>query len=149
MMPRALLLVCVLAGALLACNTYRDQLARGERAFTKNDYERTLALLRDIEHETRRLSPQEQAQYAWLRGMSDYRIGYRADARYWLSVARSIEGSTPGVLSPDAKQRATEALDELNGVVFEQGFSALLTNAPDKGGDKGAEDPKARKPPKS
>jgi hypothetical protein len=144
-----LLPVLVLAGALLACNTYRDQLAHGERAFTKNDYERTLALLTDLERDAHRLAPQEQAQYAWLRGMSEYRLGHRAEARHWLSLSRSMEDSTPGLLSADAKQRATQTLDELNGVVYDQGFSTLL--APSEESDKSekaGEESKARKPPK-
>jgi hypothetical protein len=111
-----------------ACTTYRDQLGRGQRAYEQNDHDRTLAILRDLEPDVKRLSVQEQAQYAYLRGMSDYRIGYKPDARHWLSVAKAHEDNSPGVLPADWKARTIEALDELNGVVYSQGTSALPTS---------------------
>ena len=119
----------VLLAALLvsACSTYRDQLARGQRAFEQNDHDRTLAILRDLEPDMKRLTPPEQAGYAYLRGMSDYRIGYKADARHWLSVAKAYEDRSPGVLPADWKARTNEALGELNGIVYAEGTSALPT----------------------
>ncbi|MBX3206263.1 MAG: hypothetical protein KF764_14420 [Labilithrix sp.] len=125
-----LVTVLVLASALsaAACTTYRDQLARGQLAFEQNDHDRTLAILRDLEPDLKRLTPPEQASYAYLRGMSDYRIGYKADARHWLSVARAHEESSPGVLPADWKARTNETLDQLNDLVFSQGTSALPTS---------------------
>lgn len=119
----------VLLGALLAsaCSTYRDQLARGQHAFDQNDHDRALAILRDLERDVKRLTAPEQAGYAYLRGMSDYRIGYKADARHWLSVAKAYEDRSPGVLPADWKARTHEALAELNEVVYTQGTSALPT----------------------
>jgi len=121
-----LLALVAFAGAT-ACTTYRDELARGQRAFEQSDHDRTLALLRDLEPDVRRLSTPEQAQYAYLRGMTDYRVGYKADARHWLSVTKAYEDNSPGVLPADWKARATEALDELNGVVYTQGIVGLST----------------------
>jgi hypothetical protein len=119
--------IAVTIGAL-GCTTYRDQLARGQRSYELNEHDRTLAILRDLEPDMTRLSGPEQAQYAYLRGMSDYRIGYKTDARHWLSVAKAREDGTPGVLPSDWKARALEALGELNGVVYSQGTSALPTS---------------------
>lgn len=119
------------------CTTYRDQLARGQHAFDQNEHDRALAILRDLEPDMKRLTPPEQASYAYLRGMSDYRIGYKSDARHWLSVAKAHEERSPGVLAADWKARTTEALDELNGVVYAQGTTALTTSrvaGPDEGG---------------
>jgi hypothetical protein len=121
-----MLLVLTAVGAG-ACTTYRDQLARSQHAFEQNDHDRTLAILRDLEPNMMRLTPPEQAHYAYLRGMSDYRIGFKPDARHWLSVAKAHEEQTPGVLPADWKVRTNEALDELNGVVYAQGTSALST----------------------
>ena len=111
-----------------ACTTYRDQLARGQRAFEQNDHDRTLAILRDLEPDMKRLTAPEQAEYAYLRGMSDYRIGYKSDARHWLAVAKAYEESSPGVLPVDWKTRTNEALDVLNGVVFSEGTGGLSTS---------------------
>jgi hypothetical protein len=109
------------------CKTYRDELARGRTAFDANDHVRTLAILRDLEPDVKRLEPAEQAQYAYLRGMTDYRAGYRADARHWLSVAKALEETSPGGLPGDWKQQTTEALGVLNDVVYMQGTAALAT----------------------
>lgn len=121
------LLVAVAALSLVACNTYRDQLARGQQAFEQNQHERTLGLLRALEPDLTSLSTPEQAQYAYLRGMTDYRIGHRSDARHWLSIAKAYDDSSAGLLPTDWKARMTEALDEMNGVVYSEGLAALAT----------------------
>ena len=121
---------CLVVAALGAgaCTTYRDELARGQRAFEQNEPDRTLAILRDLEPDMKRLTMPEQASYAYLRGMSDYRIGYKPDARHWLSVAKAYEDNSPGVLPADWKARTNAALDDLNGVVYAEGTSALSTS---------------------
>lgn len=122
----ALALVAVLASAsVAACATYRDQLVRTQVAFERNEYDRTLALLRDLEPDMTRLATPEQAQYAYLRGMADYRIGHRSDARHWLNLARAYDETSPGILPADWKARTVEALDELDGAVQEGGYAAL------------------------
>jgi len=113
---------------LLACTTYRDQLSRGQRAFELNEHDRTLAILRDLEPDVRHLTVPEQAEYAYLRGMTDYRVGYKPDARHWLSIAKAYEDNSPGVLPADWKLRTNEALDEMNGVVYSAGLSTLTTS---------------------
>jgi hypothetical protein len=60
----------------------------------------------------------DQARYAYLRGMTDYRLGFRPDARHWLAIAKATEQEHPGGLSPDWKQRMEEALTDLNRDVF-------------------------------
>jgi hypothetical protein len=121
-------LVALAVFGMVACNTYRDDLARGQTAFEQNNHERALALFRALEPETSELNTQERGRYAYLRGMTDYRIGYRSDARHWLLVARAIEGETPGTLPMDWKARLHEALGELNEQVYKEG-SASLSNA--------------------
>lgn len=119
----ALLLIGALAST--SCRTYRDELVRAQSAFEKNEHERTLALLRDLEPDMTRLATPEQAQYAYLRGMTDYRIGYKNDARHWLAVARAFDEQSPGILPADWKQRTTETLAELDGIVQTKGYAAL------------------------
>lgn len=111
--------------ALAGCNTYRDQLARSQKHFEQSNYEPALGLLRDMENDLDRLTPAERAHYAYLRGMSDYRIGYRQDARHWLALARNYDEATPGVLPADWKVRLKEAIDEMNSVVYTEGLAAL------------------------
>lgn len=151
--------IAVLAFAGLAgCSTYRDQLARSERAFEKNEADKTLAILRDLEPNFQRLTPNEQATYAYVRGMTDLSLGYKADARHWLAVANAYEQVTPGALPGDRKTKTTEALKELNDVVYMKGTSELVNATPpaadsaapasppaksDKGDGKKKEKPKA------
>lgn len=120
----ALFALLVLVGG---CTTYKDQLARSHQAFDANDHDRTLALLRDLEPDVKRLTVAEQAEYAYLRGTTDYRIGYRPDARHWLSVAKASSDATPGLLSTEQKTQVTEALEDLNNVVYQQGTNGLVT----------------------
>lgn len=121
------LALTVIVLALGACTTYRDQLARGQLSFEQNEHERTLGLLRALEPDMTKLSTPEQAHYAYLRGMTDYRIGYRTDARHWLAIARAYDDRSPGLLPVDWRARMTEALEELDGVVFSEGLAALAT----------------------
>jgi hypothetical protein len=122
--------IALLLVALTACSTYRDQLARGERAFEQNDPNKALAILRDLEPNFQRLSPQEQASYAYVRGMTDYNVGYKLDARHWLSLANAYEQQTPGALARDRKTKTTAALKDLNDVVFMKGTGELVNASP-------------------
>jgi hypothetical protein len=102
---------------LASCATYHEQLARAQTAYENNQHERTLALLRDLEPDVTRLPPSEQAHYAYLRGMTDYRIGYKHDARHWLAIAKAFDEQSAGILPADWKHRTSETLAELDGVV--------------------------------
>jgi len=103
---------------LLACSTYREHLNRAQRLYDENEYERALAIFRVVEADMDSLSLNDQARYAYLRGMTDYRLGFRPDSRHWLAVARAIEQEHPGGLTGDWKQRLEEALTDLNRDVF-------------------------------
>jgi hypothetical protein len=132
-MSKALVLVILVlaaasSSATIGCTTYRDQLVRSQRSYEQNQYERTLGLLRALEPSVTRLSTPEQAQYAYLRGMTDYRIGDRNDARHWLAIARTYDDASPGTLPADWKARMTDALDEMNAVVYTDGLVELATS---------------------
>jgi hypothetical protein len=119
------LLAFAFALALGGCATYQDALSSGQRAFEASEHERALAIFRSLEPDTVRLSPPERARYAYLRGMTDYRIGYKADARHWLSIASAIEQQRPGGLPDDWAKRMASSLKELNEDVYSAGIEAL------------------------
>ncbi|CAN5513997.1 hypothetical protein BH09MYX1_BH09MYX1_53970 [soil metagenome] len=111
--------------AATSCATYSDELGRGQAAFEKNESERALATFRALEPDQHHLSTTDEARYAYLRGMTDYRIGYRADARHWLGIAKAIEAQQPKSLPSDWKSRLNDALTELNDEVFAAGRDEL------------------------
>ncbi len=109
------LLAAVALGVLVGgCATYREDLNRAQRLYSENEYERALAILRVLEEDADSLSIHDQSRYAYLRGMTGYRKGYRFDARHWLAVAKAIEQEHPDGLSAEWKSRLEEALNDLN-----------------------------------
>jgi hypothetical protein len=114
------------AAGLAGCATYADELARSQRAFEHADYERALAIFRVLEPDVpAHFDRIEQAQYAYLRGMTDYRVGYKVDARHWLALAHAIDATGIDVLPKDWKGRLKETLGELNEQVYSGGMDAL------------------------
>ncbi len=121
------------AGLLVfGCATYRQDLTRGESFYDQNDYERALATFRLLESDTDSLSLNEQARYAYLRGMTDFRLNYRADARHWLALAQAVDQEHPGGLPPQFKARLEESLNDLNREVYGKGFEKTLTKKIDE-----------------
>ena len=110
-----------------ACATYHDDLVRGEKAFEDNQHEQALAIFRSLELETSHLDPPERARYYYLRGMTDYRIGYKADARHWLMLAQASEKAMPGTFPDDWKQRMTDAMNDLDSQVYDNGVPSLAS----------------------
>ena len=109
--------------------TYQQDLDRAQRHYEDNQFEQALALFRVLEPDMDSFDAPQQAKYAYYRGMTDYRLaglaapgstvsdprkGFRNNARHWLAVSIAISQQTPGGLTDDQKQRATEALAELN-----------------------------------
>jgi len=109
------------AAALLlatACATYREDLNRGQRLYEENQFERALAIWRVLEDDMDSLSLNDQARYAYLRGMTDYRLRFRSDARHWLGIAAAIEKEHAGGLSVEWKERLKVTLEDLNHDVY-------------------------------
>ncbi len=102
----------------LACATYREDLNRGQRMYEENQYEHALALWRLLEDDADSLSVRDQARYAYLRGMTDYRLGFRADSRHWLALAKATEQAHAGGLSLEWKERMEQSLTDLNQDVY-------------------------------
>ena len=121
------------AFASTGCATYRQDLERARAHYDKNEYEPALALLRVLEYDLDSFNDAELAQYAYSRGMTDYRLAslvttassvadpkqaYRSNARHWLAFAHAVEDKTPGGLTGEEKQRLDEALVDLNRDVY-------------------------------
>lgn len=112
--------LALLAPLLLAlgCATYREDLNRGQRLYEENQYERALAIWRVLEADMDSLSLTDQARYAYLRGMTDYRLGFRPHARHWLGISRAIEKEHPGGLNQEWKERLDASLADLDRDVY-------------------------------
>lgn len=100
------------------CTTYRDNLTRGERLYQQNQFDQSLAVWRLMERDVDALTRAEQARYAFLRGMTDYHLGFRSDARHWLAIAQAIDQHEAGGLAPEARTTLQTTLDELNREVY-------------------------------
>lgn len=152
----ATLLSVLMLGALcvVGCATYKQDLERAQHHYEANQFEPALALFRVLEFDMDSFTPGEQAQYAYLRGMTDFRlsslaqpgsgaadpkVGFRMNARHWLGVAAAIEKVTPGGLSGDEKARLDETMADLNRDVYGGADSA----APDAGAPPAAGTPSA------
>jgi len=110
------------------CTTYRDTLLRGQHALKEGDDDRALAIFRALEQDTARMPIADRAQYAYLRGITDYRVGYQADARHWLALGAAMETENPGCLPQDWARRLSESLNELSSKVYTGGIASLSNN---------------------
>jgi len=111
---------------LAACATYSSALSRGQRAYEQGEDDRALAVLRALEPDIDRLPRTERARYCYLRGMTDLRLGYRADARHWLALAAAAESGAPGSLPADWSATMNESLGDLNAAVYSNGIASLF-----------------------
>jgi hypothetical protein len=50
--------------------------------------------------------------------MTDYRLGFRSEARYWLGLAQAAEMRRRGSVNPEWSGRLAGALDDLNREAF-------------------------------
>lgn len=76
--------------------------------------------------------------------MTDQRIGYRADARHWLAIAKEIDEQHPKSLPPEWRSRLDAALAELNEVVWSGGVAALYKPVKQKEKDKKSDESEPR-----
>lgn len=115
---------------VIACNSHGQHLVRGQRLYEENKHEEALAVWRVLELNMSALEWGEQARYAYLRGMTDFRLGFRADARHWLALARAIDKQYPGGLPDEWSQHAGETLHDLNEDVVGPHAAAALPPTP-------------------
>lgn len=137
----SLFLLLAVALSSVACATYSEDLNRGQRMYEENKFENALALWRVLESDTDSLSLNDQARYAYLRGMTDYRLGYRSDSRHWLAIAKATENEHAGGLSVEWKERLEQSLADLNQDVyggaerFDKSNSTVTEHTKDAAGD--------------
>ena len=79
----------LLGASFLGCQNYSDQLQRAQSYYERNQYEMALAVVRHLESDQDSLSESEAVRYCYVRGMTDYRLGYTDDARYFLGLAKA------------------------------------------------------------
>ena len=116
--PSRVLAALELTALLLSCGGERAALLRGQSYYDDNQYERALSVWRDLERHEPELTVSQFARYAYLRGMTDYRLGFHADARHWLGLAKVTEQANPGGLDSAWVSRLDGALADLDRETF-------------------------------
>jgi hypothetical protein len=104
--------------SLAACAGHSDAIERGQRYYEDNQYERALALWRDLDRRDATLPPAERARFAYFRGMTDYRLGFRDDARHWLAIAKARDVDGSAGLGATWRERLDGALADLDRETF-------------------------------
>lgn len=125
--PVTALSFVVLAALWTGCATYTMDLDRARRHYQETQFEQALALFRVLERDLDSFTPAERTQYAYLRGMTDYRLSsgtskgsgetqqaFRSNARYWLGLSAAMEKRAPGSITEEENGRLQEALVDLN-----------------------------------
>jgi hypothetical protein len=126
--PAAIALAVLAATLGSACATYSQDLERVRRHYDRSEFPASLALLRALGDDQAGLSERERVEYAYLRGMTDYRLAaaspsgptrdaFRQYAADYLSRASKLDAATPTALSAGQKERMRQTL------------AALATNA--------------------
>jgi hypothetical protein len=120
----AALLIVALAG----CATYVQDLDRAQRHYQANEFAKALAVLRLLGEDEEALGEADRVRFAYLRGMTDYRLAsltsaanrtqsasFRSCARDWLRLAVSGMKTYPQALSANEQARAMQALAAVAG----------------------------------
>ena len=103
----------VLLASVGGCAAVSDDMRRAEQTYETARYENTLIWLEDLEHEAPGMDVEMRVRYYYLRGMTEFRLGHRADALHYLAVAREIAGDSGGGLRDDWRQIMDRTLTEL------------------------------------
>ncbi|MBX3269354.1 MAG: hypothetical protein KF729_03785 [Sandaracinaceae bacterium] len=99
--------------ACVGCAAVADDLRRAEQSYEAARYENARVWLRDLEGDAPGMDVEMRARYFYLRGMTEYRLGHRADALHYLAVAREIAGDGGAGLRPEWRQLMDRTLSEL------------------------------------
>ncbi|MBX3249160.1 MAG: hypothetical protein KF901_18420 [Myxococcales bacterium] len=109
-MPIRWILLVVVSLVLLACGQLRDDLQRARAAYDIAKYEDAQVWLEAIEPEIGQLESYDRVRFYYLRGMTAERLGQRADALHYLSLANEgvqVAGARAGLT--DEQRRTLEA----------------------------------------
>lgn len=121
------LTLCALSLGLSAgCATYSKDMERVRSHYTRSEFPAALALLRVLGNDQPLLSKKERVQYAYLRGMTDFRLGasavkvedrvaLRRASLYWLERATERSADEPEALVDAERERMAATLAVLRG----------------------------------
>lgn len=103
------LLMLVVTG----CGAAEAELRRAEESYEQARYETALSWLADLEPNAPTLDGEQRARFFYVRGMTEYRLGHRSEALYYLAVAREIAGDDGAGLRPEQQELMGRTLAEL------------------------------------
>jgi hypothetical protein len=132
-----LLALLISAGAVLSgCAALREDMLHAESAFDAAQYDESLVWLSDLEDDVPDMDVEMRARFYYLRGMTAYRLGKRADALHYLALAREVSGPRSEGLRPEWATSMTRTITELapNGA----GGEESRTGEPTSGGEQPA-----------
>jgi hypothetical protein len=101
--------------AILAtgCTSPGTDLRSAQDLYRDARYEQAAAWLDALEPELQTMSSAERARFYYLRGMSAFRLGQRADALHYLALAQVLFADAPDDIPPPWRpvlERTLEAL---------------------------------------
>ena len=112
-MKRWAAIIVIAASLLSACGAAAARLARAEDSYDQARYETALSWLEDLERDVPSLNQGQRARFYYTRGMTEYRLGHRDEALYFLAVAREIAGEDDVGLREEQNELLTRTLGEL------------------------------------
>jgi hypothetical protein len=105
---------CFFAVVLLAgCAALKEDMQHAETAFDAAQYDESLVWLEDLERDAPDMDVQMRARFYYLRGMTAFRLGKRADALHYLALAREVAGDQNDGLRPEWATAMTRTITEL------------------------------------
>lgn len=108
-----LALACCCIASLGGCTSTGTDLRSAQNLYRDARYEQAAAWLDALEPELQHMSSAERARFYYLRGMSAFRLGQRADALHYLALAQVLFTDAPDDIPPPWRpvlERTLEAL---------------------------------------
>ena len=105
--------LAVALSSVLGCTSPATDLRSAQDLYRDARYEQAAAWLDALEPELQRMSSAERARFYYLRGMSAFRLGQRADALHYLALAQVLFTDAPDDVPPPWRpvlERTLEAL---------------------------------------
>lgn len=108
-------LVCALGCALslTACATLHDDLKHARAHYADARYESALVWLEAVQPHLTELDARGRAEFYYLRGMTAYRLGQRADALHYLGLAWAETREPDTQLEADRQRSLDRTLAKL------------------------------------
>lgn len=102
------------------CQNYTGQLDRAQDYYEDSRYEQALAVFRHLDADVSRLNARETVRYYYLRGMTDLRLGFKTESRYYLGLASAALREDQTALTAEESRRLGDSLSDLNREHFAQ-----------------------------